>query len=370
MNVDKKIQEKLNERKWYHRVTAITLVFSLLCAFFIPLDLVMPGMAMSVNIDTLGTTILATAGNAWFDDVQTTPLGDNLSGKITKISITSDGETFDGTPIIIDAKDADPLMFKMNLSYNYDGAQLKASGILDSHCVYYQIPENTVKVRQSYFGSEMRVTDSAWNEEVPSGYYSISEDGLVVIRFTDDYITYLENSPNGFKGAIEFNANAERADNADGDRTFTIEGTEIEIKFDDDVPTMSKDGSANIGEDGKPYIQWAITINNPNGHIDLSEYTLTDGITEKAGENTSTVNWSDITEWSVTPEGAAEKSENGFTLNGNAQQVTITYKEPAVSGHEYSNEAKLQKGDNTPIPAKKEVIIENALEASKSGTPD
>jgi len=44
MKLDNKIQEKLNERKWYHRLTAITVVFSLLCAFFVPLDLVKPGV--------------------------------------------------------------------------------------------------------------------------------------------------------------------------------------------------------------------------------------------------------------------------------------------------------------------------------------
>ena len=50
MKLDNKIQEKLNERKWYHRLTAITVVFSLLCAFFVPLDLVKPGFAATPDV--------------------------------------------------------------------------------------------------------------------------------------------------------------------------------------------------------------------------------------------------------------------------------------------------------------------------------
>ncbi len=368
MKLNDRINEKLTERKWYHRLTAITIVFSLLCAFFVPLDLVKPGIAISIQ-NTINAAVLATAGNStWFDDVQETALGDNLSGKIKSISITSGGQTYNGSPIIVDAGNVDPLLFDISLSYNYDGSQLRSSGILDSHCVYYQVPPNTVTINQSYFGKEMIVIDGDWNEEVPSGYYSISESGLIVIRFTDDYISYLENSPNGFKGTIGFKAKVERADNADGDRTFTLEGTTVEVKFDDKELSMSKDGSSSRDATGS-YVQWNITINNPNGYIDLSEYNLTDAV----AENGTAVDWDDsskIFDVVVSPADAATKNENGFALSGHAEQVTITYKERAESGKTYKNTATLTKEGKEPIVKEKEIPIENKLEAYKTGTPD
>lgn len=44
-DVSNRINEMLYEHKWYKRFTAITIVMSMLCAFFVPLDLIRPGMA-------------------------------------------------------------------------------------------------------------------------------------------------------------------------------------------------------------------------------------------------------------------------------------------------------------------------------------
>ncbi|MBP3760201.1 MAG: Cna B-type domain-containing protein [Ruminococcus sp.] len=329
--------------------------------------------AEAIKISTPIESVTMTTGDnatAWFEDVQGSPLGDNLSGKIKTIKIGNTELTGSDTTEII-AGNADPLHFKMSLSYGYDGGQFAESGILDSHCVYYQSPPNTVEINQDYFGKGSFVRDDDWSVEVPSGYYSISQTGLIVIRFTDDYINYLSKSSNGFSGTIAFDAKIAREDSADGDREFTLEGREVEVKFDDEELSMSKDGRSAKDNDGQ-YVQWNITINNPNGHIDLSEYTINDLITDTDTSNNSSsdVDWSGIYDVVVNPDGAASKNDTGFSLTGNAPQVTISYKQRAQSGHSYKNNATLKKGDEDKGSQEKTVTIENALEAFKTGTPD
>ena len=366
-----KINQMLSKRKINKRAVALVTALSLIMTFVVPYAEFIP--AEAIKISTPIESVTMTTGDnatAWFEDVQGSPLGDSLAGKIKKIKIGDTELTENGTTII-DAENADPLHFSMSLSYGYDGGQFAESGILDSHCVYYQIPENTVEINQDYFGKGSFVIDDEWSNEVPSGYYSISQTGLIVIRFTDDYINYLSKSSNGFNGTIAFDAKIAREDSADGDRQFTLEGREVEVQFDDEELSMSKDGRSAKDSDGQ-YVQWNITINNPNGHIDLSEYTINDSITDTDTSNnsSSTVDWSSIYEVVVNPDGAASKSDTGFSLTGNAPQVTISYKQRAQSGHSYNNNATLKKGNEDKGSQEKTVTIENALEASKTGTPD
>lgn len=113
-DVSSRINEKLYEHKWYKRFTAITIVMSMLCTFYVPLDLIRPGMAAEGDSSTSQTT----PGNTWFDDVQTSPLGDNLSEKLKGITIISGGKKYSTSPIIIDAGTVDPFLFDVALDYN------------------------------------------------------------------------------------------------------------------------------------------------------------------------------------------------------------------------------------------------------------
>ena len=347
------IQHMLADRKNHIRVISMITALSLIMMFVMPFTEIMRVEA---------------EGEEYYPAVVTSPPsgGSDFNSRIDTISIN--GEEYGSTPV--NAGNGNDFQFSMALTYSYNQAQLQDSGILNSHCMYYQVPSGIV-IPKDYFGSDMKVIDDDYGL---SGYYSIShETGLIAIHFTDAYIAHLIEKNGGLNGAIAFDARVDRADNADGDRTIEMANKTLEFTFADEHLTMNKDGLSGRDADGQ-YIRWNITINNPNGHIDLSEYTLNDTITDKlndaTNDNGTAFDWSRVTDVTVNPEGAATRSDNGFTLTGHSPQVTISYKTPAESGHTYKNNASLEKAGETPITKSAEVSIENALEASKSGAAD
>ena len=108
-DVNNRIYEKLNERKWYHRVTAITLVFSLLCAFFVPLELVTPGMAITSNNLNDGVDYFDgpySGSTAGFTDYTNFITGKFTVGQQQEVTIKGDSA-------VIDAADADPASIRI-----------------------------------------------------------------------------------------------------------------------------------------------------------------------------------------------------------------------------------------------------------------
>ena len=258
MNIDKKIQEKLNERKWYHRLTALTLVFSLLCAFFVPLDLVLPGFAItSDNLnDGLDYFDVPYAGSTeGFTNYAKYIFGKFTVGNNT-LTVNKDG-TVVGTDNF-DAGSSDPASIRIEFSYELDKDQM--SGLLEKPFAYYQL-DSALKPANSYSGSTLSFTDPDWNGGTTiAGYYSINTNGLIVFHYTADYINYLKSS-NGVKGSIYFNATMNRKEDENGDNTFKFGSTEVTLKFDDVKPTVSKDYSI-VSDGDNYYIDWTVTIGN------------------------------------------------------------------------------------------------------------
>lgn len=363
MKLDNRIQEKLNERKWYHRLTAITLVLSLLCAFFVPLDLVMPGFALTDSDLNNGVPYMEGAPLA------SAPQGAaDLTSHINSVTIAAGGQTYSGTSgskLTIEGGAADPLALSIAMKYEFSSKAALAD-VLNSGFSYYQMNE-AIKPNNGYFGSTMVVTDAAWSTTKAAGYYSISETGLIVIHYTDDYLAYLNNS-NGMIGTLNFQGSVARDQDEGGDKEFIFGTTEVTIEFDDTKPTISKSGTAQYDGTNR-YIDWSITIQNPNSYVDMSQYTLTDTM------NGDALDWNTISNLTITPSDAvASYNSDGTITFTNPQKppeyITITYQQYGVSiGNEYDNQVSLTKGDIT-IPASKKVEIENALDIKKSGTPD
>lgn len=371
------IHSLLQKRRHSRRTAVVMAVLSLLLLAVIFCISVMPGISatrLGLGSDTpviSGVKLLGAepggTETTYFSSVQNTPLGDDLGtdNKLQSISISYGGQTYSGSQVTINAGSDSTLDLDLTLNYMYTNSQLRSSDIFETHCIYYQVPEGTVNIPQDYFGPERIVLDTDWSDEYPSGYFSVSQSGLIVIRFTDDYINYLQNSNDGFAGKILFRCYVDRNDGVDGDHSFTLAGQQVNVKFDDEELAMTKTNHTGRDTNGK-YIDWTITIANPNGDFNLNDYHIEDTITE----NNEAVDWSRIELVSVDPVGAAVKSDDGFSLSGNAEQVTITYRERAESGRSYRNTADLKYGD-TPVDSKdSEVTIENKLGVKKTGTAD
>ena len=427
MNVDKKIQEKLKERRWYHRVTAITLVFSLLCAFFIPLDLVMPGFAVTeeeiaevelicgieehthsdecytliceddseehehteecyeltcemeehqhddscyatiepydfnnnhLKMATLGNpNILATAGSSGFDGQRSskskpatrednnnnlisatggssyftspvTEVGPSTKeveeGEIQNITVSILGQEYsapdhdgNGVTVLLDEMDADSIDATFSIRYmiQKDGENYPVN--VDSPCIYYQLPDG-VKVPDQYYGRTRYVSDPNYNgpDGHISGYFSINEDGLIVIQFTEDYIRNKIYLSDFFEGSIEFDGTINRAETQSGDREISIGGLTIQIPFKNQDSQVKKENSKEITDDGMD-IHWTITVKNVANPAELSGCVLDDPMFANA----------DVT---VNPSDAGSFVNGQFVFSdaaNYASNITFTYTE-------------------------------------------
>ena len=359
MKSDVRINNKMNERKWYHRFTAITIVMSMLCAFFVPLDLAKPAKAITSNDLNDGLDYFDGPYEGSIEGF--TDYKDYVSGSFTigqQQEIAIEGES-----VVIDAGAANPAAIRIEFSYELDKEEM--ASLLEKPYAYYQL-DSALKPRNSYSGSTLSFTDPDWNGgQTIAGYYSINMDGLIVFHYTSDYINYLISS-NGVKGSIYFNANVDRSESESGDQTFEFGETEVTLKFDDSKPTLQKSGStAHEGDDY--FIDWTVTIGEATGYIDMSTYSFSDALNEEQ------INWS-AQDFTVEPEGSmyVEGTELKFKQYADGErpeQIVLKYRTSTALAETTKNEAELTKGEIT-VPASDTVTVENGLTVKKSGVPD
>ena len=359
-DVNNRIYEKLNERKWYHRVTAITLVFSLLCAFFVPLELVTPGMAITSNNLNDGVDYFDgpySGSTAGFTDYTNFITGKFTVGQQQEVTIKGDSA-------VIDAADADPASIRIEFNYELDKDDL--TGLLSTPFAYYQLDSKLVP-QNNYSGSTLSFTDPDWNDGLTTaGYYSINTSGLIVFHYTSDYINYLATS-NGMTGSIYFNAKVDRKEDEWGDQTFDFGKTVVTLKFDDTKPEISKSGSV-VHEGDNYYIDWTVTIDETTGYVDMSTYSFADVL------NDSPIDWSQQS-YNVEPDDSMylDGTTLKFKQYGNNEQkpkhIILTYRTSSSLGASTTNKSTLTKGDIS-IPAEYPVTIENGVTVTKKGTPD
>lgn len=359
MKSDVRINNKMNERKWYHRFTAITIVMSMLCAFFVPLDLAKPAKAITSNDLNDGLDYFDGPYEGSIEGF--TDYKDYVSGSFTigqQQEIAIEGES-----VVIDAGAANPAAIRIEFSYELDKEEM--ASLLEKPYAYYQL-DPALKPRNSYSGSTLSFTDPDWNGgQTIAGYYSINMDGLIVFHYTSDYINYLISS-NGVKGSIYFNANVDRSESESGDQTFEFGETEVTLKFDDSKPTLQKSGStAHEGDDY--FIDWTVTIGEATGYIDMSTYSFSDALNEEQ------IDWS-AQDFTVEPEGSmyVEGTELKFTqyaVGERPEQIVLKYRTSTALAETTKNEAELTKGEIT-VPASYTVTVENGLTVKKSGVPD
>ena len=229
MKIQDKINQRLNERKWYHRATALTLVFCLICAFVVPLDIwtdtgvVRPAMAL--------TTSPLSGTQEYFDPIPDTNTwkvenwGINLAyGYLQDIGVTYNNQPLT-VPYQIEGGTDGSVNFKLKLNYKFDDP----TNVISDPYVSYQLPSN-VSIEQNSYGDKAVVNDP--NYSGTAGYYFITTTGLVVIHFTNDYIKYVKDHNNAMIGSVDFNCTVYRKDERNGTQTVTIGGSEINIPFD------------------------------------------------------------------------------------------------------------------------------------------
>jgi hypothetical protein len=363
----------LNDRKNFRRAVSLITAFSVILMVLMPYaesfgivrayDINLPSGDFFTDSLKMGEELgsnnqaIQSADNSW-----TVLSADKIDG----ISVTVDGTTYTGNPIRLDGGSDSSKYINLTMDYTYTRAELEGTSILTNNYLCYQLPSN-LRMAHEYFGENCTLTDEAWSTVKPSGYYSISSTGLLVMRYTDEYINFLKSQSGGFTGSISFNGYIDRSNTASGDSTVsfnTKSGTwNVEVAFNDDQITMSKYGEVKDSEDGK-YIEWTINITNPGGRTNLSSYVLSD----KLNNNDYSLGGA-----TINPAGAATVNKDVINFNNSGDaNITIKYNQTSpVPGTNYTNKATLKDGSNQAVAeAEHTKIIENGYIISKSGKPD
>lgn len=398
----------LKNHERHKKYLAFLMALSIMVSFAVPFSLIMPAISMTAE-DTQYTDDMPMMYSASGKDSQTTrqhpygpprPNTDNpyFSGVANEIP----GNDTNGNPSkdftnnitsaqvwVVDNKypleqtgnsatikvpegsDDTSVNLRFELQYTISSTEGGINTVTKERpCIYYQLPDG-VTVPDEYYGNDKTVIDGG----VTAGYFSINENGLIVIQFLDSYIDdKISNSPN-FTGDITFNGTVSRDNDADGDRVITIGDLTLDVQFPDKNYAIIKSGSVkSVDETGKPYIEWTVSLSSYYNQS-LKGYKLVDQ--KFTNSDNITINPSGLGSFDADGNFIFE-SDPTRDENGDAT-VTFTYKEyiddinaDYQSGNlTKENEAKLLSPDSdTEVAKDKKTVTLSKPNIYKSGKPD
>lgn len=313
--------------------------------------------------------------HTWFDEVQTSvPVGASQITSIDDITITYNGTSYkDGDTIPNTSSDLlKDLGFRLEFQVDPDSVDL------DQPYLYYQLPAG-VTIPDGLYGKDYPVMEG----DVTAGYYSISPDGLIVIRFTNSYIEDRINEASGPLSAfMNFKADVKRANTADGDRDLNFDN---EHKIHVDFPTKEKYGIEKQGRVVKASdpnshtveVEWTITVNRYSKNYPFKDFEVIEDHSFDLKNGSITVTPSPYSSY-----GKFEGSKFIFTGEPSTNEVTFKFRE-VIPWDEYqkdygnnynmhlSNKATLQRGEeNDDNYYKEEVTAGTDLDKKPSITKD
>ena len=357
-------------RKTNRRLISLFTALSVLAAFILPLAAAFPEPELkSYAVNAGDIPSVYTAPEARFTDI---------SGHITGMTVTSGAGTVtlisNNNYEITPQSGSESVDVDVSLSYHFDQGDA-LNNILTNRYLYFEIPPNTINITSSVSGSDYYSTDTQYNEyrhnNEPSGYYSISSSGFIVLKLTADYIDYLRTM-GALNGIANIKGNIRRDTGEFGTKTATIaSGMTIEVDFADKYLTMSKSNYSGRDSNGQ-FIEWTIQITNPQKCIDMAGWKVSDILNDSAFSFNRSSN-SNIFNFSVYPDGCGSivGDDYIFTSTPDNEYIEIKYRQYGIeSGKTYSNTAKLSKQNRDDVTADSSVTIANRIDATKSGMAD
>ncbi len=289
--------------------------------------------------------------------------GDSIGGDFTGLYIVnSNYETSKDIPEITGDESG---TLQLKATYNIIGNDKSLLTTAQPY-VYYLFPEGVVALEEK-FGENCVVKENG----MVSGYYSLANveiDGvkrvLMVIKFTEEYLTKNINDSEYVKGNITFDSKVTRDNTDDGDRTLNFNSTiSTTINFSDRKVSMNKSGKL-VTEAGNPHIIWTVTINDPSPETVIQGGTLADTMLSNA------------TSMTFTPSSAVtyDTVNQKFIFNEEHETITIEYKTPVsvddIQSKTYTNTATLTPAVGDTLSKTAQITV-NPLDTwiNKTGTP-
>ena len=412
MNINQKIQEFLTEHQYQKKRRIFTAVLSLMIVFSVVSSLIMPAISMTMQdlddaaavetIDAEPTEELEESSeesdSEEFAEPEEEPeeqaLSENvmlLGAGITYQEAPEGAVDFGGkinsastTPNPLTGGSGNSVTGEFNVGYTFPTGDNHVGYKHYQPYIYYKLPDN-IQAIQDYYEGENITTDGspAWgnyctehgidSDKKNAGQFSIDkETGLVVIKFTEDYLKFVDTQGGGFSGTITFQGKVNRADTKDGDQKIDFGDKSITITFDDKKVTANK-SSYKDGSDPL-LIHWTITIQDPSKYGNLNGKTLTDEMFSKMEGNIKT-----------TPENIGSLNGNTFTFNEGADTKDYSHENIKIEYTTRVTEADLKnltdgkiknnailKTDDGDLPLSSEQNYDSSsVKASiqKTGTP-
>lgn len=409
MNINQKIQEFLTEHQYQKKRRIFTAVLSLMIVFSVVSSLIMPAISMTMqDLDDAAAVETIDAEPAEeleeesseesnpeeFAQPEEQALSENvmLLGAGTTYKDAPNGAVNFEERINAASTDPNPLTGgsnssvtgTFNVGYMFPTGNNNVGYNHYQPYIYYKLPDN-IQATQDYYEGENKTVDNSdsWrnycidnnidSDKRNAGQFSIDkETGLVVIKFTDDYLKYIDLQGGGFSGTIEFQGKVNRADTKDGDQKIDFGDKSITITFDDKKVTANK-SSFKDGSDPL-LIHWTITIQDPSKYGNLNGKTLTDEMFSKVEGNIKT-----------TPENIGSLNGNTFTFNEGADTKDYSHENIKIEYTTRVTEADLKnltdgkiknnailKTDDGDLPLSSEQNYDSSsVKASiqKTGTP-
>ena len=410
MNINQKIQEFLTEHQYQKKRRVFTAVLSLMIVFSVVSSLIMPAISMTMQdlddaaaVDTIDAEPAEEleesseeSDSEEFAEPEEQALSENvmlLGAGTTYQEAPKEAVDF-GSKINIASTKPNPLTGgsgnsvtgTFNVGYMFPTGDNHVGYSNYQPYIYYKLPNNIQAIQDYYEEEEGNITTDgspAWgdyckkhgidSDKKNAGRFSIDkETGLVVIKFTDDYLKFIDEQGGGFSGTIEFQGKVNRADTKDGDQKIDFGNQSITVTFDDKKVTANK---SSFKDSSDPLlIHWTITIQDPSKYGNLNGKTLTDEMFSKVEGSIKT-----------TPENIGSLNGNTFTFNEGADTKDYNHENIKIEYTTRVTEADLKnltdgkiknnailKTDDGDLPLSSEQNYDgSSVKASiqKTGTP-
>lgn len=251
MNINQKIQEFLTEHQYQKKRRIFTAVLSLMIVFSVVSSLIMPAISMTMQdlddaaaVDTIDAEPAEELEEELEEESNPEEFAEPEEQALSEnVMLLGAGITYQEAPKgAVDFKDKinaastkpDPLTGgsnssvtgKFEIGYSFPsgnngvGFEKNVTSGKQPY-IYYRLPDN-IQATEDYYENEHFVTDGsdAWYKyrtthgitSENAGNFSIDQEtGLVVIKFYDDYLKFIDTS-GGFSGKLSFDGKVNRAD--------------------------------------------------------------------------------------------------------------------------------------------------------------
>lgn len=354
-NSDRKIEQAIRQGKIRRFMIAASMLLSIVAITFVTMGLVKPAVSLA---DDGGVEYPYTkVEDDWY------PFVPDVTNVTVEQPTDEDGNTIGDT----DGDGSIYVKFQMSFSL-YDEMLEK------SNYIYYDLNNDVegdaiISVKEGGYPDADTLGDVTYDGEIV-GTYRVESNGLIVIRFTDEFSDEVRKCSEEEKKTAYLSFSADVSKSSDDDSNdikidFTAKDDstgEITISGYKYGP-MSLEKTGSLNEDGS--ISWTLTVNNPNGS-NLEGMSVGDTMFENASNITCSTGDG---KWSY------DESEGKITFDSEVTdtEITITYitypsSKDLLSGATYNNTATLHDPDENVVKTEKESTrMDSQIGISKDG---